>query len=47
MDLRYGEEEVASSSSSFPLVPLLSSPCILGLLREKLGFGAEDGGEGN
>ena len=28
-------EEVASSSSSFPLIPLLSPPCILGFLRGK------------
>ena len=46
MDLRYGEDEVGASSSSFPLIPLLSPPCILGFLREKFGFGAEDGGEG-
>ena len=39
-------EEVASSSSSFPLIPLLSPPCIFGFLGETLGFGAEDGGEG-
>ena len=30
----------------FPLIPLLSPPCILGFLGENLGFGAEDGGEG-
>ena len=39
-------EEVASSSSSLPLIPLLSPPCILGFLRRKPWLGAEDGGEG-
>ena len=39
-------EEVASSSSSLSLIPLLSPPCILGFLRRKPWLGAEDGGEG-